>query len=213
MILVFAAAAVLPGCACAGATAASSAPDGPREQLVFLTASWTTPAGDFSGTVTTAAAIAKVKVLSGAKEMRFNQPDLSRQIFPDSYVLTPVEIEQVYKSDGKHKPGDIVRIEEYYATAQSPTDPGLTLVFTSGFSFPMRVGHKYIVFLGPPQFAGDYAFHTADFGKFLYNDKTRDGDPNHELSDTDWEIGGPGGPGVPPAYFAMATQVMKTYGR
>lgn len=201
------------------ATAASSAADGQtgsektRAQLVFSTAGYSSPDGNFAMTVQTSAAVALIRVLAGSQEIRANQPDLGKQIFPDSYVLTPVQIEQLYKTDGKLNPGDVVRIEEYYATAQDPVDPGLTLVFVSGFYVPMKVGHKYILFLGSPQYAGDYQIHTSDFGKFVYSNKTTDGDPGSQLSQEEWEVGGPGCPGVPPQYFRMATQVMETYAR
>jgi hypothetical protein len=181
-----------------------------KEQIVSLMASYSAGCGDYDVTVAGSALIARVKALNGAQEERFNEPDVANGVKPDSYVLTPVRIEEVLKADGKHQAGDVINVEEYYATAPSPTDPTTKLVFVWGFYVPMKVGHEYILFLTAPQFAGDYQMTFGAWAKFAFNDKTKDADTGHKLSDQEWEVGGPDSPeAVPDLYFEMATKVMQ----
>ena len=88
-------------------------------------------------------------------------------------------------------------------------DGAITIISSIGFYLPMKVGEQYILLLSLDH-AGDTQLASGEFRKFVYNDQTKTGDPQHLMSDEVWEVGGPT---VLPAYFTLAKQVMGAYGR
>lgn len=154
--------------------------------------------------------VVKVTVLEGAVEIRANEPDLKQGITPDSHFLTPVRIEAIYKNDNKgYKVGDIINIEEYYATAPSPTDENVIVIFSSGFYVPMVTGEQYILFLAKPQFDGDYLISYTDLGKYLYNETVKNAENIAELSNKELEVGDVD----IDDYYSIAAEVMEKYGQ
>jgi hypothetical protein len=68
------------------------------------------------------------------------------------------------------------------------------------------------LFLGKPQFAGDYEITGDEFGKFVSDQLTRNAKTPRTLSNDEWEVGSPSDPkSVPDLYFQLAAQVLQSY--
>jgi hypothetical protein len=179
-----------------------------KTQMVFAIPEYKSEVWDFSYATAGSALIARVTALTGASEERL---DL---LGGGGYVLRPVKIEQVYKADGVHNAGNVVTVVESWTSTPSVAEPGVTIISSIGFYLPMKAGEQYILLLTNTDYDGDYRLVAGEFGKFVYNDQTRTGDPQHLLSDATWEVGGSNAPeSVPPTYFTLAKQVMEAYGQ
>ena len=178
-----------------------------KTQMVFGIPEYKSEVWDFSYATGTSALIARVTALTGASEVHL---DL---LGGGGHVLRPVKIEQVFKGDGLHSAGDVVTVVESWTGTPSVADPGLTIISSIGFYLPMKAGERYILLLSPNH-AGDSQLAVEEFGKFVYNDQTKTGDPQRVLSDEEWEVGGSNAPeGMSPMYFTLAKQVMQAYGQ
>ncbi len=178
-----------------------------KTQMVFALPEYKSAVWDFSYATARSTLIARVTALTGAGAIH---PDL---LGGGGYVLRPVKIEEVYKADGVHSAGDVATIAESWTSTPSVADPGVTIISSIGFYLPMKAEEQYVLLLTNTGLAGGPELAVGEFGKFVYNDRTKTGDPQHLLSDEVWEVGGPGGWGAPPEYFTLAKQVMEAYGR
>jgi hypothetical protein len=179
-----------------------------KTQTVFSLPEYKSVVWDFSYATARSTLIAKVTALAGASEKHL---DL---LGGGGYVLRPVRIEQVYTGDGTHNAGDVVTVVESWTSTPSVADPGVTIISSVGFYLPMKAGEQYILLLTNTVYDGDSRLAVGEFGKFVYNDQTKTGDPQHQLSAEVWEVGGPTyREGVPPEYFTLAKQVMEAYGQ
>ena len=180
-----------------------------KTQIVFGLPEYKAEVGDFGYATARSTLIARVTALLGASEIHDGAPSEVGGVPSAGHVLRPVRIEQVYKGDGVHNTGAVVAIKEYWTSTPSVADPAVTIISSIGFYLPMKVGEQYILLLSLDH-AGDTQLASGEFRKFVYNDQTKTGDPQHLMSDEVWEVGGPN---VLPAYFTLAKQVMGAYGR
>jgi hypothetical protein len=158
--------------------------------------------------------IVLVTAQNGSIEIRSNQPDPAKGIFPHSYVLTPVKIDYIYWNDLNRKVGDTIKIEEYYGTWPSITNPDVLIIYVGTFQLPMEVGKQYVLFLTNPQFDGDYGMARGDMGKYVYDEKTKTVDSVesfNSLSNLDLGIADIKREYIPQEYYDVAYSVFTKY--
>jgi hypothetical protein len=154
-----------------------------------------------------AAAVVRVRMLEHTPLL---EPDRQRPVTgpPLGYTVSPVLVENVYKSDGTIQEGDHTKIIEYYVTWQDHSTGAVRV--ESSATVPMVVGAEYILFLHKTSDpGGQYNFFGDVYGKYRVSEKIKAATSVDSLTREDLEV--PWNKDVEPGFWKLAAEVKQKY--